>query len=158
VYRGATLAGSTTGTTFTDSGLAPATSYSYTVRARDAAGDASAASASVTATTTGSGGGSGGCTATYHVDNDWGAGFVATVTVANSGTRATASWRVTWTFGGNQRITNSWNTALIQSGAAVSAGNAPYNGAVAVGASTTFGFQAGYSGGNAAPTLTCTAT
>jgi cellulose 1,4-beta-cellobiosidase len=158
VYRGATLAGSATATTFTDSGLAAGTSYPYTVRARDAAGNVSAASTGVTATTSGGGGGSSGCTASYHVDNDWGSGFVATVTVTNSGTRATTSWRATWTFGGSQRITNAWNTTLSQSGASVSAGNAPYNGVIGIGASTTFGFQGGYSGANAVPALTCTAT
>src|SRR5262249_21326732 len=119
-----------------------------------------AASTAVSATTasSGSGGGSSGCTATYHVDNDWGTGFTATVTVANSGTAATKGWKVTWTWGGNQSITNSWNTTLKQSGTGVTANNASYNGAVAAGGSTSFGFQAGYSGTNTAPTPTCTAS
>ncbi|RCG28651.1 chitinase [Sphaerisporangium album] len=53
VYRGTTLVTTATGTTYTDSGLAASTSYSYTVRARDAAGNRSAAGAAVTATTQG---------------------------------------------------------------------------------------------------------
>jgi hypothetical protein len=53
VFRGTTLAGSATSTTFTDSGRAASTSYTYTVVAQDASGKQSAASASVSATTTG---------------------------------------------------------------------------------------------------------
>ncbi|MEV6986882.1 carbohydrate-binding protein, partial [Sphaerisporangium sp. NPDC051017] len=53
VYRGTTLVTTATGTTYTDSGLAASTTYSYTVRARDGAGNRSAAGAAVTATTQG---------------------------------------------------------------------------------------------------------
>ncbi|MEU8149949.1 glycosyl hydrolase family 18 protein [Nonomuraea sp. NPDC048901] len=53
VYRGSTRVTTVTGTSYTDSGLAAATSYTYTVRARDAAGNVSAAGNSVTATTSG---------------------------------------------------------------------------------------------------------
>ena len=156
VYRGGTLVGSTAGTSYTDTGLSAGTAYTYTVRARDAAGNVSAASGSVTATT-GTGGGTGGCSAAYHVDNDWGSGFTATVTVANGGTGAISSWRVTWSWAGNQRVTNSWNTSLTQSGTGVTAGNESYNGTVAAGSTTSFGFQASYTGTNSAPTLSCTA-
>ncbi|NUR70383.1 MAG: DUF4832 domain-containing protein [Hamadaea sp.] len=51
VFRGSTLVGSPTGTSFTDTGLTAATSYSYTVKARDAAGNRSAASTAVAVTT-----------------------------------------------------------------------------------------------------------
>ncbi|SEE20144.1 Fibronectin type III domain-containing protein [Streptomyces misionensis] len=57
VYRGSTKVGSTTSTSYTDSGLSASTSYSYTVKAKDAAGNVSAASSAVTATTAASGGG-----------------------------------------------------------------------------------------------------
>ncbi|MFG1680911.1 glycosyl hydrolase family 18 protein [Nonomuraea sp. NPDC049269] len=53
VYRGSTQVTTATGTTYTDTGLAAATSYTYTVRARDAAGNISTASAAVTASTSG---------------------------------------------------------------------------------------------------------
>jgi cellulase/cellobiase CelA1 len=92
----------------------------------------------------GGGGGGGGvaCTASYHVDNDWGNGFTATVTVKNSGTTATRGWKVTWSFGGNQSITNAWSATVAQSGAAVTATNGSYNGALSPNTSTSFGFQA----------------
>jgi len=52
VLRGATVVGSPTGLTFTETGLAAGTTYSYTVRALDASGKQSSASASVSGTTT----------------------------------------------------------------------------------------------------------
>jgi hypothetical protein len=98
------------------------------------------------------------CSASLHVDNQWGNGFTATVTINNTGTAATRTWRVTWTWPGNQAITSSWNVTLTSSGAAVTAANLSYNGAIAAGGSGSFGFQATYSGTNSAPTLSCSAT
>jgi cellulose 1,4-beta-cellobiosidase len=40
----------------------------------------------------------------------------------------------------------------------VTVNNAGYNGAVAANGTTSFGFGGSYSGSNAVPTLTCTAT
>ncbi|WP_419998894.1 glycoside hydrolase family 6 protein [Streptomyces boninensis] len=59
IFRGSTQVGSSTTTSFTDTGLNASTAYSYTVRARDAAGNVSAASAAVSATTDAGGGGGG---------------------------------------------------------------------------------------------------
>ncbi|MGW4380169.1 glycoside hydrolase family 6 protein [Kitasatospora sp. NPDC004531] len=160
VYRGGTLVGSATGTSYTDTGLSASTAYTYTVKAHDAAGNVSAASAALVATTQASGGGPGGgsgCTAAYKVTNDWGAGFNADVTVT-AGSSAIKTWKVSWTFGGNQQITNLWNGQLSQSGTAVSVANLSYNGTLGAGASTSFGFGGTYSGTNALPALTCTAT
>ena len=52
VYRNGTNVGTVTGTAFTDTGLQPSTTYSYTVDAFDAAHNVSAQSAAATATTT----------------------------------------------------------------------------------------------------------
>ncbi|WP_396455185.1 cellulose binding domain-containing protein [Actinomadura sp.] len=103
-------------------------------------------------------GSSSGCQASYQVANDWGSGFTASVTVTNTGTSATHGWKVTWSYGGGQTVSNAWNTALTQSGSAVTAVNMPYNGTIAPNSSTSFGFQGAYSGSNPAPTLTCTAS
>jgi chitinase len=59
VYRNGAIAGSTTTTSYTDSGLAAGTGYSYTVRARDKAGNASAQGAALVVATTAGGGASG---------------------------------------------------------------------------------------------------
>ncbi|TDP97774.1 glycoside hydrolase family 48 protein [Labedaea rhizosphaerae] len=152
VQRNGIQVGSVATTGFTDTGLAAGTAYSYTVRARDAAGNLSTASSAVTGTTKpGSTGGS--VTASYHVDNDWGNGFTATITVQNKGTTAISAWEVKWTWGGNQQVTNSWNAGLVQNGTGVDVHNLGYNGSIAPGQSTTFGIQATYSGSNPAPTL-----
>ena len=58
----------------------------------------------------------------------------------------------------NQTVSNFWSASVTQSGKDVTAVNASYNNAVSPGQSTAFGFQAGYSGTNTAPTLSCTAT
>ncbi|MDP9866282.1 MULTISPECIES: glycosyl hydrolase family 18 protein [Streptosporangium] len=60
IYRGATLLTTVNTTTYTDTGLTPATTYSYTVRARDAAGNRSTPSTQLNVTTQNGGGGGGG--------------------------------------------------------------------------------------------------
>lgn len=104
------------------------------------------------------GGGSAGCTATYQVTNQWSNGFTANVTVANTGTAATKSWQVGWTWPGNQQVSSMWNATGTQSGQSETASSLSYNGAIAPGQSTSFGFQASYSGSNGAPTPTCAAS
>ncbi|MFI6601929.1 carbohydrate-binding protein [Nonomuraea sp. NPDC050536] len=56
VYRGSTKVTTATGTSYTDTGLTAATSYTYTVRARDAAGNVSDPSAALTVSTSGNSG------------------------------------------------------------------------------------------------------
>ncbi|MGO4494794.1 discoidin domain-containing protein [Paenibacillus sp. 2RAB27] len=51
VYRGAALVGTSTTTSYSDTGLSASTAYSYTIKAKDAAGNASAASNTASATT-----------------------------------------------------------------------------------------------------------
>jgi hypothetical protein len=83
--------------------------------------------------------------------NQWSTGFTTEVQVTNGGAPVTA-WTLTWTFAGDQRISNGWNATVTQTGAAVSAASAGWNGPLATGASARFGFQATYSGTNAVPT------
>ncbi|SHE83670.1 M4 family metallopeptidase [Chryseobacterium sp. OV279] len=56
VYRGTSLLGSTASATYSVTGLTPATTYSFTVKAKDAAGNISAASNAVSVTTQAGGG------------------------------------------------------------------------------------------------------
>ena len=90
------------------------------------------------------------CTVDYKVQNDWGSGFTAAVTVTNNGA-ATSNWSLGWTYAGSQKVTNGWNAKVSQSGAAVTVSNESYNGTLATGGSASFGFQATYSGANAVP-------
>jgi glucose/arabinose dehydrogenase len=91
----------------------------------------------------------GACTVRWEV-NQWSTGFTATVGVTNLGAARTA-WSLTFTFPGNQRISNAWSATVTQSGAAVTARNASWNGSLPTGATTSFGFQATYTGTNARP-------
>ncbi|MGW2718575.1 glycoside hydrolase family 6 protein [Streptomyces sp. NPDC001492] len=90
------------------------------------------------------------CTVDYKVQNDWGSGFTAAVTVTNN-SAAKSSWAVKWSYAGNQKITNFWNSKISQSGTAVTAANESYNGTLATGGSVSFGFQGTYGGSNAVP-------
>ncbi|MFD5542425.1 endo-1,4-beta-xylanase [Streptomyces sp. NPDC127079] len=95
----------------------------------------------------------GSCTAAYSVGSQWNNGFTGQVTVSCSGA-SLSSWKVNWTYGAGQQITQAWNATCTQSGAAVSCANASYNGTVPDGSSVTFGFNASWSGSNPVPTVT----
>nr|BFD89020.1 hypothetical protein KitaXyl93_03800 [Kitasatospora sp. Xyl93] len=82
------------------------------------------------------------CAVAYKVDSAWSGGFTATVTVRNTGTATVSGWTVGWSFPGDQRISTGWNATVTQSGSAVSARDAGWNGTLAPGASASFGFQA----------------
>jgi hypothetical protein len=81
-----------------------------------------------------------GCSVTYSVSSQWPSGFTASVSLANLGDPLT-SWTLTWSFGAGQQVTQAWNAAVSQNGAQVTAVNASYNGTLATGASTSFGFN-----------------
>jgi endo-1,4-beta-xylanase len=95
----------------------------------------------------------GACTAAYSVTSQWNTGFTGQVKISCSGA-ALSSWKVGWTYGGGQRITQAWNATCTQSGTAVSCANAAYNGTVPDGGSVTFGFNASWSGSNPVPAVT----
>ncbi|NUP53450.1 MAG: alpha-L-arabinofuranosidase [Catenulispora sp.] len=145
-----TVAASPTSNSATISGLTPSTAYTFAVYAKDSAGNRSARSGTV-AVTTASGSTPGGCKVTY-APNSWTGGFTANVTLANTGTSTWNGWTVTWTWPGDQKVTSPWNAAVTQSGTSVTATNLSYNGTVAAGGSTSFGFQGTWSANNASPT------
>jgi len=93
------------------------------------------------------------CEVAYDVRGDWGTGFTTDVTIQNTGATAINGWTLTWTFPGNQQITNLWNGTYTQSGASVSVTNASYNASIgASGGTVNVGFNANYSGANTKPT------
>lgn len=93
----------------------------------------------------------GGCSVAYTAPSQWQTGFTASVRITNHGP-AVDGWTLTWTFSGNQTVTNAWNAVVQQSGARVTARNAPYNGRLATGGTVDLGFNGSYSGSNPAPT------
>jgi hypothetical protein len=93
------------------------------------------------------------CSVDYAANN-WGGGggFGAKVIVNNFGDPV-PTWTLTFTFPGNQRVTQGWNATWSQpqGSANVTATSMPYNG-LATGASTEIGFNGTYSGTNSNPT------
>jgi hypothetical protein len=89
------------------------------------------------------------CTVDFAV-NQWATGFTADVKLTNTGP-AVSSWALTWTFAGNQTVSNGWNAQISQSGTRVTASNLSWNGSLPTGGATSFGFQATFSGTNVKP-------
>ncbi|MFI7599986.1 lytic polysaccharide monooxygenase [Actinoplanes sp. NPDC049681] len=101
--------------------------------------------------------GNGGCSAMYSVIGGWGGGFQAEIMV-HAGDTPVTGWTVSWTFPGAQAISQLWNGRYTASGSSATVRNETYNGSIAAGGHTTFGFL----GAGAAPAsltdLTCTTT
>jgi hypothetical protein len=93
----------------------------------------------------------GACQITYTPDQ-WTGGFTADVTIANTGSSAINGWTLTFTFPGNQQITDAWNGVESQSGENVTITNESYNGTIAAGGSTSLGFQGTWTTSDASPT------
>jgi len=150
VYRGTTLVGSSTGTTYSDTGLTAGTAYSYTVRAKDAAGNVSAASSALSVTTktttpTGT------CKVTYNAPS-WNTGFTASVRITNTGTTPLNGWTLKFSFANGQQVQQGWSANWTQSGANVTATNAAWNGTLAPGQTADIGFNGSHTGTNTNPT------
>ncbi|MEU7919577.1 cellulose binding domain-containing protein [Micromonospora zamorensis] len=79
------------------------------------------------------------CRATATIDARWGNGFVATVTVRNTGTEPLDGWRVSWRWSGDERVQNVWGGVAEAAGVDVTVRNASYNGMLALDGVTTFG-------------------
>jgi endo-1,4-beta-xylanase len=85
--------------------------------------------------------------------NQWNGGFVANVRV-QAGSTALTGWNVGVTLPSGAAVSNSWSASATGSSGAVSFTNVGYNGSVAAGGSTEFGFQGTGTGPSATPTCT----
>jgi hypothetical protein len=88
----------------------------------------------------------------YEVANDWGTGATVNVTINNESSSQINGWALSWTFSGNQEISNLWNGSYTQSGAEVTVTNDDWNAEILAGSSISFGFNMTYSGSNEIPT------
>jgi hypothetical protein len=93
----------------------------------------------------------GGCTVTTSV-NQWSGGFVVSGRVT-AGSSQINGWRVSMNLGSGT-ITNSWSASASGNSGAVQFTNVSYNGRLAAGQSTEFGFQGTGTAGNLGPTCT----
>ena len=99
--------------------------------------------------------GGSGCTATYSTVNKWTGGFQANVTVT-AGSSAVNGWSVRLNLPSGQSISSLWNGVNTGTSGAVTVKNAAYNGSLAPGTSTTFGYT-GNGDGSATPSgISCT--
>ncbi|WP_240135069.1 glycoside hydrolase family 18 chitinase [Streptomyces sp. MUM 178J] len=80
-------------------------------------------------------------TATYAKTLDWGTGFEGKWTVKNTGTTTINSWTVEWDFPSGTSVTTAWDADVTSSGNHWTAKNKSWNGALAPGASVSFGFN-----------------
>lgn len=93
------------------------------------------------------------CTAVYSVQDQWNGGFVATVAVT-AGTTALTGWRVTLTLPGGASVSSLWNGVASGTSGTITVANQSYNGRLAAGQATSFGFQG--TGIGSGTTATCT--
>ncbi len=144
-----TLLGATTGTTFTaplPSGPLP----QFYVRSRDAAGNLSLASNLVRVSPTSPG--KPNCRVTYVNNSAWPHGFVATITIANTGSTAINGWTLSFSFGGDQQIGQVWGVKVTQVGRLVTMQPLDWDATIQAGASLSFGLQGTWTTSNAPPT------
>ena len=86
------------------------------------------------------------------VGNAWNTGLTANVRVTNTGSATIDGWTLTFDFPNGQKVTQGWSAEWSQTGSAVTATNAPWNGRLAAGSSVEIGFNASHPGTPTAPT------
>ncbi|ORT57576.1 lytic polysaccharide monooxygenase [Streptomyces sp. CB03238] len=97
----------------------------------------------------------GACAATQRTVNAWSGGYQAEVTVKNNGTTPIPSWMVHATLPDGQRVASLWNGTLAGTGTAITVSNTSWNGSLAPGATTTYGFTATGGAPPTTPQLSC---
>jgi hypothetical protein len=136
------------GTTYTHTGLAASSTHYYVVSAQNTAGESAKSNQASATTQSGAG-----CHVVYSITSQWNVGFGTAITIQNTGTTPVNGWNLTWTWTGNQQITQSWNSNYSQTGASAKLTNASWNPTIAAGATISgMGFNGSYSGSNPAPT------
>jgi hypothetical protein len=142
---------SPTTTSYLDTGLAANTTYWYQVTAANAGGEG-AASATVSATTQqGTTPPVGSCAVTLDISNDWGAGQVMAIRLANTGTQALSNWQLSWTESNDFTVTNAWSSVVTSSARTITVRPVDWNATVAAGSSVDLGMQLAYSGARPIP-------
>jgi endoglucanase len=148
------LLGSTPASSIELTGLAPDTTYTVYVVARDAAGNQSPQSGTATFTTPPEDPGGGGdavCQVDYSLawDNSQG-GFGANITITNLADPIDG-WVLEFAFPSGQVVDHGWSAQWSQQGSQVTATNLSWNGQLGTNQSAQIGFNGSYGNANAAP-------
>ncbi|MEU7656166.1 cellulose binding domain-containing protein [Micromonospora taraxaci] len=122
------------------SGLTPNTTYTFVVRARDEVGLLSPLSAPITVTTLPP---PPSCEV-RSVVRQWSDGFVAHLTVKNTGTTAVDGWTMTWRFWASQQVHGIWGAKVIDrpNNSYLRVGNTGRNAVIPPGGSVSLGLVA----------------
>ncbi|MFI5065890.1 MAG: cellulose binding domain-containing protein [Streptosporangiales bacterium] len=146
------LLGTSTSGSFTVNNLVPGTAYTLNVLARDQQGYLSEPSAPVTFTT--STPASSTCQVTYDVTQGWGSGFVANISITNSGPDPVNGWTLAFTFpASSESLSGGWNGTWSASGQAVTVTSLSWNATLAAnsGNSADIGFVGANAGAYPSP-------
>lgn len=141
------------GTTYTVTGLNPNTSYTFAVAAVDSGGS-SPESEEASITTQSAPGGA--CHVVYNVTSAQPGvtnGLTVNINIQNTGKTAIYPWTLSWTFPGNQKITNTWNVNESLSGENVSLSSTANWESIPAGGTlySAVGFNGSFTGTNATP-------
>lgn len=80
---------------------------------------------------------------TYTIEDVWPGGFMAQISIADTGPSAITGWTVRWTFNEYTTGISAWQSTLTApDGFRATATNASYNATIASGAVTSFGWSA----------------
>jgi len=93
------------------------------------------------------------CRVDYRIDGQWPGGFIAQVTVTNTGASVIDGWTLSWAFTGAQAVAHGWSAGFRQDGATVTAANLSWNRQLRPGRSVTFGFLGSTALANPEPEL-----
>jgi hypothetical protein len=150
---GSALAGSTSGTSLSLSGLTVGDSYTYNVVAVDSQGNTSLPSPPVTFTVPPPA--NSGCAVHYTVTSSWPGGFGAAITITNKGSTAISPWTLTFTFpAAGEAVQGGWGGTWSQSGEQVTVNAASWNASIpASGGSVSIGFNGTDTGQDPAPAV-----
>lgn len=91
------------------------------------------------------------CHVKYAKQSEWTPGFVADITLSNTGTKPIDGWKLTFTLGAGQKVTNGWNAIFTQNGSTVTAEATSSTPRIAPDTAVMLGFQGTWSGRNPVP-------
>jgi serine/threonine protein kinase len=91
------------------------------------------------------------CTVHYWISSQWPGGFVANVTIFNTGSSPIQGWTLEFSFSAGQTLSYGWNGHFAQNGGQVSISNDGSDPTIAPGASVTPGFVGSWRWSNPAP-------
>lgn len=91
------------------------------------------------------------CQVSYQMVSQWSGGFSVNLVLTNTGTAPIENWVLSFTFPGDQQITNLWNGNLAQSGQHVTITHASWNAAIASTGSVNLGFNGAWTNNNTSP-------